>query len=139
MAVKSSVRPGSASVCLVGGIRRQAMLLRPRAAALRRCRALLRPSGRMATATASPQAAAADAGALASSARAPAHAAQDQKRGGKTHVTRRRETKSHAVCSLRRPAIQPWPADSGSNSATIEAVVHNRKKLAENHNPDSIA
>ena len=68
----------------------------------------------------------------------PAHPTQDQKRGDKTHGTRRRETKSHTVCSLRaRTAIQHTlrilPQDCDN-----EAVVHNKEKLFENHNPESI-
>ena len=98
MAVKLSVRPGSASVCLVvesGG---------------RRCCSaaggvapLLRPAPPFWPDGDGDGVAAGGCGdgALASSARAPATPTQGQKRDGQPHMTLRRETKNHVVCSLR--------------------------------------
>ena len=106
VAVKSSVRPGSASVCLVVESGGRRCCSAAQATASPRRPALLRPSGPTATVTAWPRLRAARRGELASSARAPLTQHMTTSVAARRSGARRRETKSHAVCSLcaRDPA-----------------------------------
>jgi hypothetical protein len=57
-----------------------------------------------------------------------ADATHDQKSGGKTCETRRRETKSHAVLLLARAPSDPGTRRILLRECDNEAVVHNKEK-----------